>query len=104
MKNFNPKIDHKLIERLRLNYFNSDDRICYLKKGEYLLRKKSINKRLFYIESGLVAGYLADVFNTRQEIFRSEKNMIAGVQSFFSGSHEVYADVIVLERLQGKVY
>jgi len=97
MKNFNPKIDYQLIDRLRKNYFHDEEKIIQLKAGEYLLRKQSVNNRLFYIESGLVAGYLIDVFDSYHEIFRSEKNMIAGVQSFFSACHEVYADVVVLE-------
>lgn len=97
MKNFNPVIDTVLIERLREKYFFDSCKVLHLKKGEYLIQSKTKNDKLFFLTKGLIAGYLVDDLGQQYEIFRTEKNMIVGVNSFFSEHHNVYADVIAME-------
>lgn len=97
LKNPVQGLDATLLKHLKVKYFNNSSMQFTLKKGEYLIRQNEVNNRLYIVLDGLVAGYVSSESGTQYEVFRSAKDMLVGVHSFFSNNHLVYADVVALE-------
>jgi signal transduction histidine kinase len=74
-------------------YFQDEDKVIKLKKGEILLEPNSYNDRLFLICEGRLKGYIGDIEGGAFEIFSSSKDMFVGVYSFFSIQHLSYSTV-----------
>lgn len=90
-------IDSELILGLKEKYFGDLTKQVELKKGEFLMKQNYLNKRLYMVLSGLVAGYIDKGEGGKEEIFRAEEPMIVGFHSFFSKSFKAYTDVIALK-------
>ena len=75
-------------------YFNDDDKITRLKKGEILFKPNSHNDRLYLICSGALKGFIGDERGGSFEIFNSSTDMFVGVYSFFSSEHKSYSTVV----------
>lgn len=97
LKNPVQGLNAELLKSLKTKYFNDSSKQFTLKKGEYLIRQNEVNNRLYIVLNGLVAGYVSSDSGTQYEVFRSAKDMLVGVHSFFSNNHLVYADVVALE-------
>ncbi len=83
--------DLHALERLSRAYFNDPARRKRLAKGEVLIEQDSLNTRLFFVISGMMAGTVPveDEMGDeiRVELFRSGPSSFIGVHSFFSATH-----------------
>ncbi len=86
--------NEELILKLKEKYFCNKQKVIFLKEGENLLHQGQPNKRLFMVMEGAVTAFLQTEDGQRHEIFHAEKNMLAGVHSFFSRSFLAHTDVI----------
>jgi signal transduction histidine kinase len=89
-------VDKEYLESLKDLYFSSNEHKITLKKGDVLFGEDVQNQRLYFVCSGLLVGYKTTESGLKQEIFRSQKNMFAGVHSFFSKSYTSYAEIVAL--------
>ncbi len=86
-----------VISNLKNKYFNNPDKIIELKKGDVLIEEGKENRQLFLVLDGLLLGILNRGTDNEIEVFRSEKDMLVGVHSFFSRCFFAYADVVAKE-------
>ena len=82
---------------LKQNYFSNPDRRLRLDRGEALLKQGKLNDRLYLVLEGTLAGFVNKPGGGRYELFQIQKDMFAGVYSFFSRSFISSASVITEE-------
>lgn len=83
------------LERLKAHYFNCPQRKICLAADQVLLKQDQPNRRLYYVRSGRLGGYIRD----EQEelvirVFTAEAGAFIGVHSFFSGTEKASSTVI----------
>lgn len=77
-------------------YFDNPENRIDLVEGQVLLRQYEHNKRIYYIKSGKLIGYLPDK-KLEDPIFEANKGSFVGVYSYLSENHLSYSHVIATE-------
>ncbi|PWI34967.1 histidine kinase [Vibrio albus] len=86
------------LERLKAHYFDCPERKVWIAANKVLLEQHETNRRLYYVRSGKLDGYVRD----EQEelvirVFTAEAGAFIGVYSFFSGTQKASSTVIARE-------
>ncbi|MDR1759922.1 MAG: GHKL domain-containing protein [Fibrobacter sp.] len=91
----------KKIDRLKAVYFSNPDKRIRFEKGKILVRQGELNKRLYLIISGEVAGnhFLHRDYGSHNpgasfEMFRGQAGTFVGVQSFFSQLYQSFSEIV----------
>jgi hypothetical protein len=83
------------LDRLKKHYFNCPQRKICLAGDQVLLEQGQPNRRLYYVSSGKLDGYIRD---DQEElvirVFTAEAGAFIGVHSFFSGTEKASSTVV----------